>query len=119
MQIVRPCSGRVTLLPPKSKKEKLPACNVCNSSQDVAKYEGVGIAGKLFPGKLGEIKGLVKMNRLSDYEFHCTKCGWSRTDPEKELDASIALWFVSCPTCNERHISTEIDKCAHCDLEIL
>jgi len=119
MQTLPLSNGRVILLPPKTKKEKLPACFVCNTPEQVAKYEGKGLAGKLFPGKLGDVKGLIKMNRLSDYEFHCTKCGWSRTDPAKELDATISLWFVSCPTCNERHISTEIDKCAHCDLEIL
>ena len=70
--------------------------------------------------KIAKVVGkLVLTKRISDVEFFCTQCTWSRPDPILEHDGVTKLWYVSCKKCNERHISTEIDKCAHCDLGVL
>lgn len=114
MQMLLLLIGREILLPPST-----PCCKICSSKEAIIKYESKGVAGKLFPGKLGMSKDLVLTKRISDYEFHCTRCGWSRPDPILEHDGVTKLWYVSCNKCNERHISTDETKCAHCDLGVL
>ena len=96
-----------------------PACVVCSNQQAREAYEARGDAGWLYVGKLKMIDGLVLTKRISEVEFHCFKCGWSRPDPILEHDGITKLWFVSCNKCGERHISTQDKKCASCDLGLL
>ncbi len=82
----------------------------------VSAYEKYGVAyAKVtnFTNKLVLTKG------ISPFEFFCTICTWSRPDPVLERDGITKLWYVSCGKCGERHISNELDKCAHCDLGVL
>lgn len=118
-----------------------PCCIVCSSKEAIVKYEARGKVGRLFPGKLGLSKNLTLMKPLTQFpkdhpivtlsngaklsragetlEYHCDECGWSRPNPDAEVDGVTFMWFVSCTKCGERHISTELDKCASCDLGLL
>lgn len=115
-----------------------PCCVICSPPESRKKYEATGRAGRLFPGKKGIDEHLVLTKPISYFpddfpdanegqikragqplEFICTKCAWSRPNPEAEVDGFTKMWFQSCGKCGERHITTELHKCAICDLGLL
>ena len=125
-----------------------PACIICSPPESIKKYQAVGKVGRLFPGKSGIDDKLVLMKKISEFpekynftitdgegkpiaaqpqtkragqplEFICSKCAWCRPNPEAEVDGVTFMWYQSCAKCGERHITTELGKCAHCDLGLL
>lgn len=113
MRMLPQSHGRVTLLPHRIP----PACIKCSEPDAIAAYEKYGIAFSKFVAKL--TGGLKTTTRISEVEFMCSKCTWCRPDPILEHDGVTKLWYQSCKKCNERHITTELGKCAHCDLGLL
>lgn len=104
--------GREILLP----LRPTPACINCNSPEIVEAYEKYGVAYKKIKDFGSKI---ILCHRISPVEFICTKCTWCRPDPKLEHDGTTKLWYQSCNQCGERHITTELGKCAHCDLGLL
>jgi len=89
----------------------IPCCKTCNTPEVVDGYEKFGNAYEKLSGNK-----VVLCSRLSEVEFICTKCAWCRPDPILEHDGTTKLWYQSCDKCKERHITTELGKCAKCDL---
>ena len=96
-----------------------PPCKQCSKGEAVFKYEARGESGWIYPESMAISQGLILTKRITAYEFHCFKCGFSRPDPILENDGTTKLWYQSCQKCNERHITPEEGKCVSCDLRLL